>query len=186
MSKKNPRITSEEVGIIKKAQAGDMRAFNTLFYKYKGFVENILFGYIGDMDEARDIANIVFLKVYNKLSMFTAYDSFGGWLRTITCRTAVDYLRKMRERQLTLGESDGRLPEEKSRSAEDEMVNHLTYDALLAEFDKLPEVNRKIFRLFYEDNMTVEEIGNALRIPTGTIKSTLSRVRKRIQKQLKI
>ena len=50
---KNPRITSEEVGIIKKAQAGDMRAFNTLFYKYKGFVESILLGYIGDEDEAK-------------------------------------------------------------------------------------------------------------------------------------
>jgi len=183
---KNPRITSEEVGIIKKAQAGDESAFNTLFYRYKGFVENILFQYIKDMDEAKDIANIVFLKVYDKLSMFKAYDSFGGWLRTITNRTAVDYLRKTRERQLTLGEDDGRLPSEESRSAEDDLVNHLTYDALLAEFDKLPEVTRKIFRLFYENNMTVEEIGDALNIPTGTIKSTLSRTRKRIQKKLKV
>ena len=183
---KNPRITSEEVGIIKKAQAGDMRAFNTLFYKYKGFVESILLGYIGDEDEAKDIANIVFLKVYNKLSMFKAYDSFGGWLRTITNRTAVDYLRKMRERQLTLGEADWRLTTEEPSSAEDDLVNRLTYEGLLAEFDKLPEVTRKIFKLFYENNMTVEEIGTALNIPTGTIKSTLSRTRKRIQKQLKI
>ena len=47
---KNPRITSEEVGIIKRAQAGDESAFNILFHKYKGFVENILFQYIKDMD----------------------------------------------------------------------------------------------------------------------------------------
>ena len=40
---KNPRITPEEIGIIKKAQAGDELAFNTLFRKYKGFVEQILF-----------------------------------------------------------------------------------------------------------------------------------------------
>jgi RNA polymerase sigma-70 factor (ECF subfamily) len=118
--------------------------------------------------------------------MFKAYDSFGGWLRTITNRTAVDYLRKMRERQLTLGEADWRLTTEEPSSAEDDLVNRLTYEGLLAEFDKLPEVTRKIFRLFYENNMTVEEIGTALNIPTGTIKSTLSRTRKRIQKQLKI
>ena len=74
---KNPRITPEEVGIIKRAQAGDELAFNTLYKRYKGFVENLLFQYLKDMDEAKDVANIVFLKVYDKLSKFTAYDSFG-------------------------------------------------------------------------------------------------------------
>lgn len=184
---KNPRITSEEVGIIKRAQAGDESAFNTLFYKYKGFVENILFQYIKDIDEAKDVANLVFLKVYKKLSKFKAYDSFGGWLRILTNRTAIDYLREMEKKRLTLGEADGRLPaEESSGSGEDDLVNRLTYESLLDEFEKLSDTNRKICKLFYKNNMTVEQISSALRIPTGTIKSTLSRTRKRIQKRLKI
>lgn len=74
---KNPRITQEEIGIIKKAQAGDKSAFSALYYRYKPFVENVLYQYIKDMDEAKEIANIVFLKVHDKLSTFTAYDSFG-------------------------------------------------------------------------------------------------------------
>ena len=106
---KNPRITSTEIEIIKKAQAGDELAFNALFNKYKGFVENILFQYIKDMDEAKDIANIVFLKVYNKLSTFTDYSSFGGWLRIITNRTAIDYLREMENKRIVLGSEDERL-----------------------------------------------------------------------------
>lgn len=71
---KNPRITAEEVALIKKAQGGDILAFNKLFKKYKSFIDNVLFNYIKDMDEAKDITNIVFLKVYNKLNTFTEYE----------------------------------------------------------------------------------------------------------------
>lgn len=184
---KNPRITPEEVGIIKKAQAGDESAFNALFYKYKGFVENLLFKYIKDMDEAKDIANIVFLKVHDKLSSFTAYDSFGGWLRIVTNRTAIDYLRETKNKCNVLGEADARLSSDTlGCSLEDDLVNRLTYERLLTEFDKFPETTRKVFKLFYVNNMTVEEISKSLRIPTGTIKSTLSRTRRKIKQKLNL
>lgn len=183
----SPRITPEEVGIIKRAQAGDMSAFNTLFYKYKGFVENLLFQYLKDLDEAKDVTNIVFLKVYDKLSLFKAYDSFGGWLRILTNRVAIDYLRSIENKANVLGDRDERLSsQELSSSGEIDLVNRLTYEQLMAEFDKFPETVRKVFRLFYENNMTVEEISNALNVPTGTIKSMLSRTRRKIKKQLKI
>lgn len=184
---KNPQITLEEVGIIKKAQAGDESAFNALYYKYKGFVENLLLRYIKDRDEAKEITNVVFLKVHKKLSMFKAYNSFGGWLRILAVRTAIDYLREMENKSNVLGDADGRLPSETlSGSSENDVVNHLTYEQLRAEFSKLPEDARKIFELFYVDNMTVDLIHKKLRIPTGTIKSTLSRTRRKLKKSLKI
>ena len=182
---KNPRITSEEIEIIKKAQAGNELAFNTLFRKYKGFVEQILFHYIKDMDEAKDIANVVFLKVYNKLSTFTDYDSFGGWLRIIANHTAIDYLREMENKRIVLGSEDERLPSEDTKGYTDEdLVNQLTYNQILAEFEKLPESTRKVFVLFYKDNLSVNEISKALKIPKGTIKSTLSRTRRKIKQSI--
>ncbi len=184
---KSPRITPKEVGIIKRAQAGDESAFSVLFHKYKGFVDNLLFQYIKDMDEAKEITNVVFLKVHDKLSSFTAYDSFGGWLRTITNRTAIDYLREMKNKSNVLGEADSRLPsEETSSSSEDEVVNRLTYERILAEFDKFPDTICKVCKLFYVNNLTVEQIGLKLGIPTGTIKSMLSRTRRKVKQQLKI
>lgn len=184
---KSPKITPEEVGIIKRAQAGDESAFNTLFYRYKGFVENLLFQYLKDMEEARDVANIVFLKVYDKLSMFTAYNSFGGWLRILTNRTAIDYLREMKNKTTVLGDSDSRLPsDETSSSAEDDLVNRMTYEQILAEFNKFPETTCKVLKLFYVNNMTVEQISEKLNVPTGTIKSMLSRTRRKVKKTLNI
>ena len=184
---KSPRITPEEVGIIKRAQAGDESAFNALFHKYKGFVDNLLFQYIKDMDEAMDVTNIVFLKVHDKLSMFTAYDSFGGWLRILTNRTAIDYLREMKNKSCTLGDSDERLSSgDTSSSSEDDIVNRMTYEQIMAEFDKFPETTRKVLKLFYANNMTVEQISEKLNVPTGTIKSMLSRTRRKVKKILKI
>lgn len=180
---KNPRITPEEVEIIKSAQAGNISAFNKLFHRYKGFVDTILYYYLKDVDEAKDITNIVFLKVYEKLSQFTDYDSFGGWLRILTNRTAIDYLRSVKNHAKPVGEESERLSLASSISSdEDDLVNRLAYERILEEFEKFPAHMKQILELFYVNNMTVVQISEALRIPTGTIKSILSRTRKQIKK----
>lgn len=183
----NPRITPEEVGLIKRAKAGDESAFNALYYKYKGFVNSLLLRYIKDKDEAQDVSNIVFLKVHKKLSLFTDYDSFGGWLRILTNRTAIDYLRSMENKKVA-DVKEERLTSDTQGSTESDIVDHLTYKELLKEFNTFPEVTRKIFERFYIDNMTVEEISNTFnpKIPTGTIKSTLSRTRRKLKQRLKL
>lgn len=182
---KTPRITPEEVGIIKRAQAGDESAFNALFYRYKGFVESLLYQYLKDWDEAQDVANIVFLKVHSKLSKFTAYDSFGGWLRILTNHTAIDYLRSRKNKSEPDVKED-RLSLDMAGSTENDLVNHLTYKQLTAEFNKLPEDVRRIFEMFYVDNLKVDEISESFnpKIPTGTIKSTLSRTRRKLKQKL--
>lgn len=181
---KNPKITQDEIGIIKRAQAGDMSAFNTLFNKYKSFVDYILFGYIKDMDEAKDITNIVFLKVYNKLSLFKDYSSFGGWLRTIANRTAIDWLRETKNKKSTLDSEDERLSfNDNNDSFESDLVNRMTYEQILEKIKKLPEKVKNICFLFYVHGFTVEQISKKLNVPTGTIKSILSRTRKKIKQQ---
>lgn len=182
-----PRITEEEIAIIKRAQAGDESAFNWIFYKYRDFVANILYGYINDWDEAQDITNVVFLKVHNKLSKFTTYDSFGGWLRILTNRTAIDYLRQTNNKRLTLSNDDVRLTSsEHVGFTEDELVNRMTVRQIFNLLDKMDPIIKQIFEMFYIDNMTVDKISQELRLPTGTIKSHLARTRKKIKTQLNL
>lgn len=181
------RITQSEIETIKSAQQGNVLAFNKLFSRYKEFVDNILFSYVNDMDEAKDLTNVVFLKVHQKLSTFTDYSSFGGWLRIIANRTAIDYLRRMKEKAVELGDNTDRLPVELTNASEEEdLVNLLEYEALLKEFEKLPEKTQRIFNLFYVDDLTTDEISKVLKIPTGTIKAILSRTRRKIKNNLKI
>jgi len=188
MSNNSPKITPEEIKTIKEAQAGSTKAFNRIFYRYKGFVENLLFQYLKDMDEAKDLANIVFLKVYDKLSQFTAYDSFGGWLRILTKNTAVDYLRTI-GKKTNVSTDDQNKPvqiPDKSGDGEISITNKMTYDYLISLIDTLPPSYRESCRLFYVENMTVAQVAEALNIPPGTVKSNLFRMRKHFQKLLKL
>ena len=177
-----PRITEEEIAVIKRAQAGDESAFSWIFNRYKNLVDRILYGYIGDWDEARDITNIVFLKVHDKLSKFTTYDSFGGWLHV-----AIDYLRIKGNRRFTLGDDSENISEQETISyAENEVVDHLLVSKIFEVLDKYRPQVRQIFEMFYIDNMPMEEIATKLRIPIGTVKSILSRTRKKLQKKFNV
>lgn len=181
----NLRITDEEIALIKDAQAGKMSAFNALYYRYKDLAFHVLNQYLKDEDEAQDLTNIVFLKVYNKLSSFDSYDSFGGWIRVIASRTALDYLRKSHNRLTKVDENDIRLMSESSSYDSDSgVVDHMSYNQILEHVNGLKEDPRKVFKLFYINDLSVEQISKRLAMPKGTVKSHLSRARRKIKSKL--
>jgi RNA polymerase sigma-70 factor (ECF subfamily) len=183
---KNPKITSKEIALIKSAQAGDMSAFNKLYYMYSGFTTNLLYKYIKDFDEARDINNVVWLRVYDKLSKFVDYSSFGGWLRILTNHVAVDYLRELKPQKYVPQDSENIVQGVKEVDYGESNVDQITYNQILEMFNQFPEDVRRVFELHYIDHLTVAEISDITKIPTGTVKSHLARNRKKLQKQLKL
>lgn len=184
MFEKIPKITPEEIQTIKDAQAGSITAFNRIFYRYKDFVDRVLVNYTKDADEAKDLTNIVFLKVYDKLSKFTRYESFGGWLRILAKNTAIDYLRTINnEKDVSADDEKNMLQlRDVSGDSEDSIINKMTYDYLIDLIDTLPSSYRETCKLFYVDNLTVVQIAKILKIPENTVKSNLFRMRKRFKK----
>lgn len=181
---KNPKITEEEIALIKSAQAGNMSAFDKLYYRYRGFTTNLLHRYLKDYDEARDINNIVWLKVYNKLSKFRNYSSFGGWLRILTNRCAIDYLRRVNE--LTYASDAVQFTPDTEEDHGESTVDKMTYDKLVDMFKQFPEDARRVFELYYVEGLTVSEISDATKIPEGTVKSHLSRKRRLLKEKFKL
>ena len=188
MSKNDlPKITPAEIETIKDAKAGSMKAFNRIFRRYKPFVERVLFQYLNDMDEARDLTNNVFLKVYDKLSLFTRYESFGGWLRILAKNTAIDYLRSNTNVINVSADDDKKKLQLKDTSGDNLSIeDKMTYDYLISLIDTLPPSYRESCKMFYVDNLTVAQIASILKIPTNTVKSNLFRMRKMIRKKLKL
>lgn len=186
MSNELPRITPAEIKTIKEAQAGSMKAFNRIFYRYKDFVDSLLCTYVHDMDEARDLTNEVFLKVYDKLSKFTRYESFGGWLRILAKNTAIDYLR-VNHKTIDVSTDDEKNKLQLTNVSGDgpDVVDKMTYDYLISLIDMLPPSYRDTYKMFYVDNLTVAHIASILKIPVNTVKSNLFRTRK-ILKKLKL
>lgn len=182
-----PTITEEEIILIKRAKAGDESAFTQLFYKYKKFVESVVQSYLKDESESQEIANLVFTKVFEKLHKFTRYQSFGGWLRILAKNTAIDYVRKLKVKELVFkGDDTGLVLEHNVESQQMDVVDQLAMKQIFKLLKEYPSNTLKIFELYYVYNMTVEKISDATGIPTGTIKSTLARTRRKLQKQLKL
>lgn len=179
---KNPKITSEEIALIKSAQAGNMSAYNKLYYRYSGFTTNLLYRYLKDYDEARDINNIVWLRVYNKLSKFVDYSSFGGWLRTLTNHVAVDYLRELKPQRYVPQDIENPIQNIQEVDYGESNVDQITYNQILEMFKQFPEDVRRVFELYYIDHLTVAEISDITKIPSGTVKSHLARNRKKLKK----
>lgn len=171
-------ITQEEIELIKSVQAGSELAFSRLFNRYKPFVDNLLYTYLKDKDEARDMTNIVFLRVHEKISKFTNYNTFGGWLRILTKNVAIDYLRTIKNNYSLQDNVSKSILDEDCGDTESDYVNKMTYDTLIDMFEKLPPSYREACKLFYIENMTVAQISEALNMPKGTIKSNLHRMRK--------
>ena len=187
MKAKNPKITDEEIALIKSAQAGNMSAFNKLYYRYSKFTTSLLYNYLKDYDEAKDINNVVWDKVYKKLSKFTRYSSFGGWLRILTNHTAVDYLRELKpQRYVPQNLEDPSVRQIQDVSDGKSSVDMVTYHQILELLKQFPEDVRRVFELFYVEHLTVSEISDKTGIPEGTIKSHLSRKRKLLKKLLNL
>lgn len=175
------RITPEEIDLIKRAKAGDKSAFNCLFYKYKNFVEKLLISYIKDEDEAKDVANIVFVKVHNKLSKFVNYESFGGWLRILTKNTAIDYLRSIKSKQVYMDPTEFKFSTNSDKSVtENDIFNNMTFKKVLDIIPSLSETKRKVCTMYYAEGYTIADICKRLGKPAGTVKSILHRFRKQV------
>ncbi|WP_173431825.1 RNA polymerase sigma factor [Sharpea azabuensis] len=179
------KITKEEISYINRAKAGEQSAYTWIFNKYQKFVEDLLISYLKDEDEARSLTNVVFLKVFKKLDKFTAYNSFGGWLRILVNRVAVDYLRIKENKRYILSENgDDTFILDDNEDMEYDTVNHMEVSDIFKILDRYRPHVRKIFELHYLQNMPVEMVATKLHIPTGTVKSVLSRTRNKIRNQL--
>ena len=182
----NPRITESEIKMVREAKAGSKTAFTRIFETYKDFVSNLLYGYIKDKAEAEELTNLVFLKVYEKLSKFTDYSSFGGWLRILAKNTAIDYLRTVKGYKQSLDSTEHRTQLQVSDGS-DEMtaINRVTYNQIIELIKKMSPLYRDSIYMYYVDNLSVAEISEVLNIQEGTIKSNLFRGRQQLKKLLK-
>lgn len=180
-------ITPIEIETIKQAQQGSVKAFNKIFYNYKRFVEYILLDYIKDIDESKDLANVVFLKIHDKITSFTDYKNFKGWIYSLTKNTAIDYLRTIKEKMVSIDDTERNVQlSETEIDKELSYTNQYTYEGIIKMFNDLPEQYSRICKMFYINNLTINQISKKLNVPKGTIKSYLHRSRSLIKNQLKL
>ncbi len=178
--------------LITEFQNGDEAAFTQLVGRYKDQLINYIYRYVGDSDEADDILQEVFVRVYHKKNTYRPIAKFSTWIYTIAANLCKTELRR-RGRHFflslskTRGGADDKYPEipdsrylsdhEAERSSDHEMIQ----DALM----KLPPKYREVIILSDLQDLTYEEISDITGLNIGTVKSRLNRGRLKLQKLLK-
>ena len=169
---------------------GDHDAFAALVEKYQSQIHALAWRKIGDFHTAEDITQEVFLTAYQKLATLTHPDRFAKWLYVIANNLCVTWLRKQAA-QPQLQSLTSTNPEELAElcyaeyvAEQQEEKGKESHHALIQKLlDKLREADRTVIRLYYLAEMTCEEISKFLGVSQNTIKSRLSRARKRLKKQ---
>jgi RNA polymerase sigma-70 factor, ECF subfamily len=182
-----------ERGLVEQCRQGDAQAFARLVSLHEGMVFGLAVRLLGDPEEARDIAQEVFLQVYRMLPRFEGRSSLKTWIYRIVvnqCRNRQRWWRRRRrDRSFGLDEltpnDEARLAERGTDEGPDERLQRRekalkVQDALL----RLSFDHRAILLLRELEEMTCEEIGRALGLPEGTVKSRLSRAREALRRGL--
>jgi RNA polymerase sigma-70 factor (ECF subfamily) len=142
--------------------------------------------YCSNNDDASEIVNDSFLKIFKSLSFFNPQysdteASLKGWMKRIIINTAIDQFRKNNQRFLVADIFDNHFDiNDKTETP----VEKMTYQEILAIIQRLSPVYRSVFNLFVIDGYKHEEIAQQLKISVGASKSNLSKARANIKKML--
>ena len=170
-------------------QARDELAFREIVDRYQSKVFSIIFGVLRNRNDAEDISQQVFTKIYFSIHNFDFRSSLLTWIYKITVNECYDYLRKKRVRKLVY-ESD--FSEEDTRKMEnsDNVTNHeQPVDEALAKHDlavklleKISEEDRRLILLKEVEGHSVEELAQMTGMNENTIKVKLFRARQKLLK----
>jgi RNA polymerase sigma-70 factor (ECF subfamily) len=180
---------SEEAALVRRIQAQDEVAFREIVERYQAKVFSIIFGILRNHNDAEDIAQQVFAKIYFSIQNFDFRSSLLTWIYKITVNECYDYLRKKRVRKLVyesdFSEEDA-LRMENSETVIDQeqrMDTRLAQrDLVLKLLDKLSVEDRTLLLLKEVEGHSVEELSQMTGMNENTIKVKLFRARQKLVK----
>jgi RNA polymerase sigma-70 factor (ECF subfamily) len=154
--------------------AVDEQRFRNLMLEHQSMVFSIALRILGDRSAAEEAAQDVFLELHAQLGELTSEAHILYWLRRVTVHRSIDRVRK-RQRQPEVAMDWNELPELPDRSSTASRNDPLLSRWLQQLVRSLPTVARTVLVLRYQEDMTPEEISQALDMPVATVKSHLQR-----------
>ena len=177
-------IVSNQIGsdsdLIKGCLKGDRKMQHLLYERFAPKMYGVCLRYAGNAEEARDILQEAFVKVYNKIGSFRGEGSLEGWVRRIITNTAIEILRRKSYLQPIT-----EVEENTIENDEDSVLEALATKELVNVIQKLAPGYRAVFNMYVVEGYSHKEIARALGITEGTSKSQLSRAKIVLQDMVK-
>lgn len=163
---------------LERAVQGDAAAFAEIVAAHQAMVFSIALHYLQDRSLAEDMAQEVFLELYQKLQAIESADHLKFWLRRVAVHRCIDQGRRRNHRRETALEC---LPEPATESG---MADPALLGKLRQTLEALPEKQRMVVILRYQEDLGPAEIAELLRMPVNTVKSTLHRSLEELRRKL--
>ncbi len=166
--------------LIKGCKKGRARSQEQLYKLFSAAMYGLCLQYASDEDDAKDILQDGFVKVYQKIDQVKNPKAFPGWIRRVMINTALEKYRS----QVLLQRMDESQQIWKEEVSED-VLDRLSAEALLTLIKELSPKYKMVFNLYAIEGYSHREIGEMLQISEGTSKSNLSRARSILQEKVK-
>ena len=182
------KLSDEE--LILEFQSEKVEAFNELVLRYKDKVVNFLYRYTGDRDEAEDLAQDAFVKLYRSKHLYKEIAKFSTWFYTIAINTArTESRKKGRYNAMSISDYDPENDKDYDIPANvqspDEYANAKIENYYIQKaIDSLEESFKQVIILRDIEDMDYEEIAQVTGLPLGTVKSRINRGREKLKKLL--
>lgn len=176
----NPNNPIED--IIYRCSKNDGEAQEWLFKTYYSRLMTICLRYTDNEDDAKDILNEGFLKIFQNIDKYNHQGSFEGWLKRIMTNSSIDFIRKYYK--FKSAQPIQLLPDIPDQSNCGNAISILSEKELLQLIRKLPPMSRSVFNLAVFENYTHKEISNLLDIKEGTSMWHLNNARNILKKQI--
>jgi RNA polymerase sigma-70 factor (ECF subfamily) len=188
-AKLDRRQANDEIALVRRIQQGDELAFNEVVQRFQAKVHSIIYGILRNRNDADDIAQQVFTKVYFSIGSFDSRSALLTWIYKITVNECYDYLRKRKVRKLVY-ESDISEEEElrvarsdatadKSPTVEHELALR---DYVVRLLSRVSEEDRNLLLLKEVEGHSVDELAEMTGMNQNTIKVKLFRARQKLVK----
>jgi RNA polymerase sigma-70 factor (ECF subfamily) len=180
-------LTTTDADLLPRCRGGDEAAWRELVARHTRKVFGLAYRFTGRVDEAEDLTQEVFVKVYQTLGRYRESDGpFGGWLMAVARNHAIDHYRRRKQERLRRTDDPAALETMPAREEhpiaglEREERARLVHRGLRA----LPPDLRLVLILCDLQGLPYEEIAGELGIPLGTVKSRINRARLELAKRL--
>lgn len=171
---------------IEQILSGDRSSFVALVQKYQDMVFTLSLKIVKNREEAEEVAQDVFMKVYESLDRFQGKSKFSTWIYRITYNQSINYLKSGKKNRTTTS-LDRRIEYTGNHEpdASEVMGQHEKYSQIQKALLHLPETEQIIVTLYYYEDLSVKEIADIVDLSVQNVKVKLHRSRQKLYTELK-
>jgi RNA polymerase sigma-70 factor, ECF subfamily len=177
--------------LVEAVLGGDRERFGDLVERYQGRLVNYLYRLLRNLDEAHELAQEVFLKIYQALDRYDPRYRFSTWLFRVAQNAAIDQIRRRRLKLVSMQRQDDGEDERREwdlpsgeRGPYRELRNRERGEAIQDAVEALPWEYRELIVLRHYGELSYEEIARVKGMPLGTVKNKLFRGRQMLKEKL--